>query len=151
MRFDYRLGLLLPLACALLGACASGRARSTVHPHAELPSAAVLFDRGMQLAYRGDALRAEQYLLLALRTGHPHEQVIVPLVRVCIASSRLRSALVHAQPFLRSHPRAWQLRYLVAAIELALGRPAEALIELQRILAQRPHAAQAHYLMGVAQ
>ena len=47
--------------------------------------------------------------------------MIVPLVRVCIASSRLRAALGHAEPFLRRHPDAWQLRYLVAAIHLALG------------------------------
>jgi predicted Zn-dependent protease len=141
--------LLVLLVGLAAGACARVRAPDRAQSQASLPSAAVLFERGMQLAQRGDALRAEQYLVLALRAGHPHELVIVPLVRVCIASARLRSALAHAQPFLRSHPQAWQLRYLVAAIQLALGRPGEALIELSRILAQRPHAAQAHYLLGV--
>jgi len=146
----WRIGLFTLLVCLWLGACARARPAEVAQAGAAMPPAASLFARGMELARRGDALRAEQYLVLALRAGHPHEQIIVPLVQVCIASSRLRSALAHAQPFLRSHPHAWQLRYLVAAIQLALGRPGEALHELSRILAQRPQAAQAHYLMGVA-
>jgi Flp pilus assembly protein TadD len=136
--------LLLP-ACALTHAPPA----APVRPQ-PAPSASELFALGMQLAARGDALRAEQYLLLARRAGYPEQRVIVPLVRVCIASSRLRAALGHAEPYLRRHPETWQLRYLVAAIQLALQRPALALGELRRILRARPAAAQAHYLMAVA-
>jgi predicted Zn-dependent protease len=113
------------------------------------PSAEALFARGMELAQRGDAVRAEQYLALAVDAGYPYERAIVPLVRVCIASARLRAALNHAQAFLRRHPDAWPLRYLTAAVYLALDRPGDALDELRRVLRARPHAAQAHYLMGV--
>lgn len=132
-----------------LSACASARPAAS-SPASRVPSAAELFARGLQLAARGDALRGEQYLLMAMRAGYPHERVIVPLVRVCIASARLRAALAHAQPYLQRRPHTWQLRYLTAAIHLALGQPAEALAELRRLLAQRPSAAHAHYLMGVA-
>jgi tetratricopeptide (TPR) repeat protein len=137
------------LLAVLLQACALSSAPSAAVRPGPTPSASELFARGMQLAARGDALRAEQYLLLARRAGHPEQRVIVPLVRVCIASSRLRAALGHAEPFLRRHPETWQLRYLTAAIHLALERPAEALGELRRILRARPDAAQAHYLMAV--
>lgn len=140
------------LLAVLLSACAGAHAQ----PHAaallekDRPlSAEQLFERGMQLAETGDAVRAEQYLALAIRSGYPRERVIVPLVRVCIAASRLRTALAHAEPFLRRNPSAWQLRYLTAAIHLALDRPADAMVELRRVLSQRPDAAQAHYLLGL--
>ena len=138
-------------AALLLQACAAARtAPAAADPPRPAPSAAELFAHGMQLAARGDPLRAEQYLVLARRAGYPEQSVIVPLVRVCVASSRLRAALGHAKPFLRRHPDTWQLRYLSAAIHLALGQPGEALAELRRILQARPHAAQAHYLTGIA-
>lgn len=143
--------LALPwLVVLVLCACAGTQpavpaAAQTARP---LPPAA-LFERGLALARAGDAVRAEQYLLLAQRAGYPAERVIVPLVQVCIAVSRLRTALAHAQPFLRLHPDAWQLRYLTAAIHLALEQPADAVVELQRVLAAQPDAAQAHYLLGV--
>lgn len=140
--------LLAMLLSACAGVSAQPRAASPLADNRPL-SAEELFDRGMQLASAGDAIRAEQYLVLAMRAGYPRERVIVPLVRVCIASSRLRTALAHAEPFLRRDPGAWQLRYLTAAIHLALDRPAEAAAELRRVLSQRPDAAQAHYLLGV--
>jgi Flp pilus assembly protein TadD len=131
----------------LLSACAGYR--PAPESAARAPSASALFARGMQLAARGDALRAEQYLVLAIRAGYPEQRAIVPLVRVCIASSRLRAALAHAQPYLLRHPDAWRLRYLTAAVHLALGQPVEAHAELRRLLALRPRAAHAHYLLGV--
>jgi tetratricopeptide (TPR) repeat protein len=141
------LSLTLLLSSTACAGAASGATAATTS--ARPPAAAELFERGLGLAARGDALRAEQYLVLAMRAGHPEERVIVPLVRVCIASSRLRAALAHAQPYLQRRPDTWQLRYLTAAIHLALGQELEALTELQRLLSQRPNAAQAHYLLGV--
>ena len=139
----------LGLIAMIVGACAGTRHPSRVDV-ARPPSSGELFARGKQLAARGDALRGEQYLLMAMRAGYPEDRVIVPLVRACIASARLRAALAHAQPYLQRRPEAWQLRYLTAAIHLALGQPAEALAELRRLLAQRPSATHAHYLMGIA-
>jgi tetratricopeptide (TPR) repeat protein len=108
-----------------------------------------LFARGQALFALGDHERAEQYITLAVRSGFPEERAIVPLTRACVAASRLRAALDHATPFLRRHPDAWELRYLVAAIRWALGHATEARAELQRLIARKPEAAQPHYLLGV--
>ena len=152
MRTLRRLVLLVPfvLAPSWLGACATApKPLAPASPDSALTSANTLFERGIEFARRGDTLRAEQYITLAVESGYPREQSILPLVQVCIASSRLRAALTYAQPFLRSHPRAWPLRYLVASIELALGHESTALSELQRVVAQQPAAAHAHYLIAV--
>jgi hypothetical protein len=66
-----------------------------------------------------------------------------------LASSRLRAALDHAEPYLRDHPEAETLRYLVATIHLALGQREAARLELQQLLRRNPEQADAHYLMGV--
>jgi Flp pilus assembly protein TadD len=97
----------------------------------------------------GDTLRAEQYALLAMRQGFPEEQAIVPLVQACLASSRLRAALVYAEPFLREHPEDVRLRYLVATVQLGLGHAAAAERELQRVSSRRPELAETYYLGGV--
>lgn len=141
------------VVCAViagLSACAPAPARPALQSTARAaPSAAALYERGLAFAASGDALRAEQYLVMARRAGYPEAELIVPLVRVCIASARLRAALAHAEPYLRANPGASRLRYLVAAIQLALGHPEEAARELRRIIAAEPGAAQAHYLLGV--
>jgi tetratricopeptide (TPR) repeat protein len=142
----------IAIVCALVGglsACVPAQPTALTSAAKAAPSAAALFSRGLAFAASGDALRAEQYLVMARRAGYPEAELIVPLVRVCIASARLRAALAHAEPFLRAHPQASRLRYLVAAIQLALGHPAEAARELRLILAAEPEAAQAHYLLGV--
>ena len=116
---------------------------------AAVPSAGALLTRGVSLLQAGDALRAEQYLTLAVRAGAPESRAIVPLVQACAASSRLQSALEHALPYLRRHPDAWPLRYVVAAIQLALGRNELAQGELERVRAAAPEFAPAHYLAAV--
>lgn len=145
-----------PLACALFVALAlAGCVRATrgapaLERHAALTlSADALLTRGIALLRAGDGLRAEQYLSLAVRAGAPEARAIVPLVRACVLSSRLQSALEHALPYLRRHPELWELRYLVAAIQLALGRSELALAELARVRAGAPRLAGAHYLAAV--
>ncbi len=144
-------GLLLLSGCATARPGGAPPAAGHREPAAaaRAATAAALFARGQALAAQGDSSRAEQYFTLAVRNGYPERRAIVPLVRVCIAASRLRAALDHAEPYLRRHPDAWKLRYLVAAIRLALGRPSEAAEQLQRVIRQHPDSAQAHYLLGV--
>jgi tetratricopeptide (TPR) repeat protein len=132
----------------LTSGCATTR-DSQREPRAAHSPAEALFAQGQSLAARGDGVRAEQYFALALRLGYPEQRAIGPLVAVCVASSRLRAALDHATPVLRRHPQAWQLRYLVAAIQLALGDQLEAARQLQRVVAQHPEGAQAYYLLAV--
>jgi tetratricopeptide (TPR) repeat protein len=138
--------MLLGLGCAPLP---PRPGQATPPRQATMTSPEIWFTRGITLAARGDGSRAEQYLMLAVRQGYPEARAIVPLVQVCIASSRLRAALDHAEPFLRRHPSAWRLRYLLATIRLALGDAPAAAKELTRVLAQRPGEAQPRYLLGV--
>ena len=141
----------LAYACTGPRASANGGTAARANGPSRPLQAHALFERGRTLAERGDPSRAEQYLELAIRAGYPERAAIVPLVRVCIAASRLRAALGYARGYLRRSPAEWRLRYLVAAIESALGRPRKAAQELERVLADRPEAAQAHYLLGVLQ
>ena len=60
------------LAVLSLCACAGAQppAPAAAQAASPLPPAA-LFERGIELARAGDAVRAEQYLLLAQRAGYP--------------------------------------------------------------------------------
>jgi TolA-binding protein len=111
--------------------------------------AATLFRRGRDAAERGDSVRAEQYLSLALDRGYDAERALPFLLQVCVSSSRLRAALDHAEPYLRDHPDAETLRYLVATIHVGLGQTNEARVELEQLLHANPDSIDAHYLLGV--
>lgn len=109
-----------------------------------------LASRGLALLQHGDYLRAEQYLQLALRAGHPERPLIVPLLTTCIASSRLRAALMHADRHLARYPDNWRARFVKAALLRALGDVNQAEHEQARALADAPRAAQAELAQGVA-
>lgn len=115
----------------------------------QAPDASALFHMAEQQARQGDNLRAEQYLLAAQRAGYPQQQTLPVLLTVCLAQGRLRSALGHAEPYLRDHPNDHRLRQLVAAIYLGLGEVARGFRELQRVEEQAPGYAPAKYLLGV--
>lgn len=115
----------------------------------QAPAASALFELGEGQARQGDNLRAEQYLLAAQRAGYPARRVLPVLLSVCLAQGRLRSALGHAEPYLRDHPHDHRLRQLVAAIYLGLGEVARGFRELQRVEEQAPSYAPAKYLLGV--
>ena len=141
----------LALTLTLLSACGH-IAHAPQHATGDddrLPGGAAAFAHARARLVAGDTLRAEQYALLAMRQGYPEERVIVTLVQACLASSRLRAALVYAEPFLRRHPEHVRLRYLVATVQLGLGHATAAERELQRVSARRPELAEAHYLGGV--
>lgn len=114
-------------------------------------SAESLFQRGRQSADRGDTVRAEQYLELALDKGYARSRVLPVLLSVCLSSGRLRSALNYAEPELRLRPDDAELRYLVASIHLGLGQRDEARDELEQLLRLNPDQAAALYLLGVVE
>jgi tetratricopeptide (TPR) repeat protein len=135
-------------ACATTTSASNGAKSQSVDP-LEQVSPQQLYEQGKALVMRGDALRAEQYLSAAAARGYPADRVLPLLMRVCISTSRLGAALQYARPHLQLHPDDYHLRYLVAAVELGLGHPADAERELGLVLQQAPDYAEAHYLMGV--
>jgi Flp pilus assembly protein TadD len=135
---------------ALLG-CAHGRATPERTPGSEASAQLApetLASRGLSLMRQGDYLRAEQYLQLALRAGHPEHPLIVPLLTTCIASSRFRAALMHADRHLALHPAAWRVRFVRAAVLRALGQSEHAEIERAQALRDAPAAAHARLAEG---
>jgi tetratricopeptide (TPR) repeat protein len=142
--------ILAALALALSGCGAGAVSEPTTgvaRPHPESPSA--LFEQGRDAARRGDSVRAEQYLTLAVERGYPREKALPLLLEACIASSRLRAALDHAESYLRQHPEHQGLRYLVATLYASLGQAAQAEVELEQLLRANSRHPEAHYLAGV--
>ena len=137
--------LCLPIACS---GSAAGPGRAVSRP-LEPQAAAALYARGVESAGREDFSRAEQYLAAALGRGYPESRVVPWLVRVCLASARLRTALRYAEPYLLRHPDDAALLHLVAAIRLSLGDAAGARTALEHVVELAPDHAQARYLLAV--
>ena len=72
--------------------------------------------QGKDALHRGDTVRAEQYLALALDQGDSPTKVLPWLLQACIEGSRLRAALGYAETYARAHPERYSLRYLAATI-----------------------------------
>lgn len=140
------------MALALVAACGEAPGKPTTSTPGDAirnVPAAELYRRGIALGHAGDLIRAEQYLAAAIDRGYPAEEALPPLLRVCVASSRLRAALGHAEPYLQRHPEAWSLRYLVASIHLGIGNVEEARSSLERVISDAPDQPDAYFLLGV--
>ncbi len=139
------------MVLALAAACAEAPAKKQGAPGDPLKSvpAAELYRRGIALGQAGDLIRAEQYLAAAIDRGYPAEKALPPLMRVCLASSRLRAALSHAEPYLEEHPEAWSLRFLVGSIQLGIGNVDDARASLERVVRDAPQQPDAYFLLGV--
>ena len=139
------------LLFALVAACAGAAPKPAPAPGDPLKTVPPdeLYRRGIALGNAGDLIRAEQYLAAAIDRGYPAEKALPPLLRVCLASSRLRAALSHAEPYLVEHPDAWSLRYLVASIHLGIGNVDQAKSSLERVIADAPDQPDAYFLLGV--
>jgi tetratricopeptide (TPR) repeat protein len=112
-------------------------------------SAEGLLRQGNDAERHGDSVRAEQYWSLALNAGASHQEVLPALLRVCIAGSRLRAAVNYAEPYLRNHPEAKELRYLVATLHVSLGQERPARLHLEKLLKEDTTFSDAHYLLGI--
>jgi tetratricopeptide (TPR) repeat protein len=141
----------ISLSIALISGCGASALPSAENSNdkAETVDGAELFRQGEEAANRGDTVRAEQYLSMAIERGYSEKKVLPIMLRVCLSSSRLRAALNHAEPYLRAHPNDQDLRYLVATIHLGLGQLDEVRFELNHILRIDPNHPKAHYLLGV--
>tara|TARA_R110002096_G_scaffold16898_1_gene57584 strand:- start:26678 stop:27256 length:579 start_codon:yes stop_codon:yes gene_type:complete len=96
--------------------------------------AAELRAQGLGFARRGDLVRAQQYLSASMAKGFDPRVIVPELVKVCIASSRLRAALAFAEPYLMEHPEDAGMQYVVGTIHMALGNLQEASTHLDGAL-----------------
>lgn len=138
--------LALVLAAGLAG-CATGAPRAPDPALGE--TARDLFAEGLRAQRAGDGVRAEQYLAAAFEQGHPAHEVMPALLAVCIAADRYETALSYARARLLAAPEDWPLRYLVAALEVALGQAERARTELDELVAVDPTRAEPHFLLAV--
>ena len=112
-------------------------------------SPAESFQRGAELATRGQYTAAEQALAAALEGGYPAARVVPLLLDVCSKTARFGMAVSYAAPYLRLNPGDFQLRYRVATVLFELGRYDEVRSELSRVLDSAPNHARAHYLLAL--
>ncbi|HLU69096.1 MAG TPA: hypothetical protein VKZ63_22595 [Kofleriaceae bacterium] len=140
---------LLAGAAGGAGACAKAPppARALPDPLTRV-SAAELVRIGLALAGRGDDIRAEQYLSAALSRGAPAERALPALVRVCVRSSRYRTALVHVQRALAREEVPAGLRLVAATLYLAADQEERGQIELEQVVAQAPDLPLARFALG---
>jgi len=140
------------LSCLLL---LTGCARSSASPLTALDdserarAAAELMHRAQVFARASDYTRAEQYLNLAAESGLDQAEITPLLIDVCIKDQRYRAALDYGEQYLRSHPRAYRLRFVTASLLSALGDVAHAREELDKVLAAQPNYADAHYSIAI--
>jgi tetratricopeptide (TPR) repeat protein len=149
VRYGALVALVSATALGLLGCSSNAPAPKAASPEQRTESAEWSFQQGRAAMARGDTVRAEQYIALALQRGYDERAALPLLIEACLKSSRLRAALNHAEPYLRKYPEAHELRYLVATIHAALGATDRALRELERLLREHEQHADAHYLLGV--
>ena len=143
------------LVALSLVAIAPGCGGATSRPVADIHDPLIdttpqqLFDAGVTAANEGDYIRSEQYFAAAQEHGFPSEQVIGPLMSVCVRSSRMSAALSYAEPYLERHPADWRLRQLVATIDMGLGDREGALRQLQHVVRDVPDEAVPHYMLAI--
>ena len=133
----------LLLLLLLLPACIRSTQMSSRQPPADPiadVSAAELRSKGLAFARSGDLTRAQQYLSAAHGKGFAERVVVPEIVKVCLSASRLRAALLFAEPYLERHPEDAGMSYVVGSIHMALGN-------LQRAAAHLNGALQPHELM----
>ena len=116
-----------------LCACATTSPDAGGPTAAEAWSADALYRHGRQLASRGDLLKAEQYLALAVRAGYPAGEALPALVRVCMRASRVRAALRHARGALLRDPDSDLTRFIVATLLVAMAQHDRARAHLQQL------------------
>lgn len=107
-----------------------------------------MMSEGVAAAQTGDFTRAEQYFAAALHRGGPPEEILPPLLRVCVSAHRYRAAVEYSRPYLLMHEEAWALRFLIASIHIGLNEPLTASRHLELVLRHNPNHAEAEFLLG---
>ena len=100
------------------------------------------------LEARGDALRAGQYLTLALAHGAPEARVVPRLLRLYVRDGQYRLAAERAENYLRRHPRDVHTRFVLASLYAGLAQPDHAAEQYRAVIAAAPARADAHFALA---
>jgi tetratricopeptide (TPR) repeat protein len=145
-------------ASCLLSACAGvhNEPRTAHEASTELAEPKQTLTKGQltevasMLDRRGDAVRAEQYWMLALEAGAPADTIMPQLIASFVRDRQYRLALQHAEQHLRSHPNAYNLRLLTGALYEAVGNYAAAVEHYQAVADRHSERPEIHYILGAA-
>ena len=96
----------------------------------------------------GDRLRAQQYLMSALRAGAEPRRVLPWLLRLYVADSQYRLAIDTTREYLRVHPRDTGMRMLLAGLYEATELEVGALEQYERVIASAPDEPRAHFALA---
>ena len=145
-------------AIALVGAGCFGLGACVRAPAAELERRASaiererdpdrLLARAHAFASVGDYPRAEQYLEAARAAGVEEAQIVPLLLEVCVRDRRYRSAVEHAEEYLRVRPSDLRVRLVLASLYSGLGEAEAARREFERVVLQNSREARAHFALG---
>jgi Tfp pilus assembly protein PilF len=137
----------LTLACAACGAAPLHSAGVSNESDDRLTSEQLL-EVAAELARRGDAQRAEQYLVHALDQGADEKIVFPALLSVYIGDHQYRLAAQRCEHYLRQHPDRRDLRILLAALYETVGEYDNAVREYERVLRADPNHARTHFALA---
>lgn len=138
--------LCVALALSWLVGCVHPRAAREAE--AALPTAEQLVQVAELAEETGDPLRAQQYLLAALRAGADEGKVVPRLLALYVADGQYRVAIDQAEHYLRRHPRDQALRLLLSTLYTAVGEEEHAIAEYERVLERTPDDAYAHFALA---
>jgi len=129
----------------------------TNHPRVETAATAAsdqaaaakeLLELGLELAREGDAVRGEQYLVSALDAGADPNAAVLPLLKLCIKSSRFEAAAQYAENYGKDVMAKRDLDLLLGGLYVTLDERDKAVMHLHRVTRLYPEHAMAHLLLA---
>ena len=133
-----------------LGVAACSRPVPPEAPRATTPASAAreLVQKADAAAAAGDLIRAEQYLVSALRGSQDERALMKRLLVVCVASQRYAAAAMYAEQYLYRHPDDALIAQAAATLHLALGERARARTLLEDVIGERPEWPEPHFALA---
>lgn len=143
-----RAGLLGVIYCAAGCAATTSQATREQKELAHETSTRELMRKGEASSALGDMTRAEQYFVMALKSGTEERAVVKRLLVVCVADERYPVAAEYAENYLRRHPEDADIAYAAATLHAALGDAARARALLQTLTEKRPDWPEPHFTLA---
>ena len=125
--------MLVILAFAAVSGCAHLAAERAPGPERPQLTAAQLLAIAHASEQMGDNLRAQQYLLSALKRGADERSTVAALLRLYVADDQYPLAIDLAEDQVRRHPDDARLRMLLASLYDAIELDASAMEQYRRV------------------